>query len=99
MRLEARSIPVDPLCLTASVCFLCAAVFLCIAGDLGQIEPDGSSESSQMDGSILTTVAMAADFADGTVFGQKGGTVFYIGTAARAAIARSWHVAGSWRLG
>jgi len=71
------------------------AVFLCTAGDLGQIEPDGSSESSQMDGSILTTVAMAADFADGTVSGKNGGAVFHIGTAARVAVVRSWHVADS----
>ena len=52
-----------------------------------------------MDGSILTTVAMAADFADGTVSGQNGGAVFHIGTAARVAIAHSWHVAGSWAPG
>ena len=42
-----------------------------------------------MDGSILTTVAMAADFADGTVSGKNGGAVFHIGTAARVAFAGS----------
>lgn len=32
-----------------------------------------------MDGSILTTLAMAEDFADGTVAAQRGGAVFHIG--------------------
>lgn len=50
-----------------------------IFGDLGQVETDGSNEASQMDGSILTTLAMAKDFADGSVRLDKSAAVFHIG--------------------
>lgn len=50
-----------------------------IFGDLGQVETDGSNEASQMDGSILTTTALAKDFADGSVPLNNSAAVFHIG--------------------
>jgi hypothetical protein len=50
-----------------------------VFGDLGQVEIDGSNEASMMDGSILTTTALQADFADGSVQANTSAAVFHIG--------------------
>jgi len=50
-----------------------------IFGDLGQVETDGSNEASQMDGSILTTRAIAKDLADGTIQLNKSAIILHIG--------------------
>jgi len=50
-----------------------------IFGDLGQVETDGSNEASQMEGSILTTVALNKDIAKGRVNLAASAAVFHIG--------------------
>jgi len=50
-----------------------------IFGDLGQVEIDGSNEASQMEGSILTTMALEADVRDGLIPTDKAAAIFHIG--------------------
>ena len=50
-----------------------------IFGDLGQVETDGSNEASEMDGSILTTTALAKDLQQGIVRLNASAAVFHIG--------------------
>jgi hypothetical protein len=50
-----------------------------IFGDLGQVEPDGSNEPSEMEGSILTTNALTKDVELKVVNLSASAAVFHIG--------------------